>query len=133
MDVCALYPLISKKLAYDTIIKNVKKSKIPWDSVDTKELGRFLALTVERSELKRHKINDCVPTAKGTTTLNSWVNPKDRARITDGDNQFVPSVRQPTVKDIRTMIAIAIATSVVTCMSNHYYSFGGDLRKQSDG
>ena len=107
-------------MAYKTVVKNLKKSKIPWDVVDIKEIGRFLAVAVDRSELKRHNISDYVPTAKRTTTMNSWVNPKDRARITNGDSQFIPSVKQPTVKEVRIMVAIAVATSVVTCMDTHY-------------
>ena len=65
--------------------------------------------------------------------LNSWVNPRDTARETEGDSQFEPREREPTARDIRVMIALAVATSVVTCMGNHYYSFGGNIMKQTDG
>ena len=31
------------------------------------------------------------------------------------------------------MLALALAKTVETCMTNHYYSFGGLIQKQSDG
>ena len=65
--------------------------------------------------------------------MNSLGNPRDTARDTEGDSQFEPIEREPTTRDIRVMIALAVATSVVTCMGNHYYSFGGNLMKQMDG
>ena len=133
MNVSALYPSISKELVYNPMVKTLKNSRIPWENVDTKQLGRYLATSVERRELEKHRIKECVPTAKNRTSLNSWINPSGRAKETDGDSRFDPSVREPTAREVRIMIAIAVATSVVTSMSNHYYSVGGKLLRQTDG
>ena len=35
--------------------------------------------------------------------------------------------REPSDHKARLMIAMAVATSVVICMNNHYYSFGQHL------
>ena len=71
MDVKALYPSITVNLSYETMIKVVKRSKLPWDHIDIVTLGRFLAVTVSHSELKKHQIHECVPKPKPRTTLNS--------------------------------------------------------------
>ena len=57
---------------------------------------------------------------------------KDKALETNRDKKFIPSVRVSSVRDVRVMIAVTRAISVMTCIDNHYYSFGGYLRKQTD-
>ena len=59
MDVSALYPSITRDLAERTIIKMVKQSKLRWEDIDTVTLGRYLALTWNAGELKKHRIDKC--------------------------------------------------------------------------
>ena len=61
MDVIALYPSISTDLAYETVIKTVIDSKLPWEEVDMTTLERFLVLTVTNSDLTKYKVRDCLP------------------------------------------------------------------------
>ena len=42
MDVCALYPLITVKLAKDTIVRMVKASNLTWENIDIITLERFI-------------------------------------------------------------------------------------------
>ena len=74
MDVSALYPSITVELAYETMLKVIRDSKLPWENIDITTLERFIALTVSRDELDRLKIGDYIPTPKPRTTFNSWVN-----------------------------------------------------------
>ena len=124
MDVKALYPSISVKLATDTMIRMVKQSELPWDNIDITTLERFIAVTISKDELIQHRVSECTPAPKPRTTLNSWVNPSGTARETEGESQFVPKLRDATPKELRTMIALALAKTIETCMTNHYYSFG---------
>ena len=133
MDVKALYPSITVQLAYETMIKVVKKSELPWEHIDIVTLGRFLAVTVQRSELKKYEIDECVPVPKPRTTFNSWVNPSKRVKATNGDCQFQNKPRDPTPKEAQVMLALALATTVKTTMMNHFYTFGGTIHRQVDG
>ena len=58
MDVTALYPSISKELATRCIKKTVKESKIPWCDINIKQLGRYVALTSNNSELEEVGLED---------------------------------------------------------------------------
>ena len=40
---------------------------------------------------------------------------------------------QENPSDIHIMLALALSNTVNLCMSNHFYSFVGELHKQSDG
>ena len=103
---------------------------MPWEHIDTVTLGRFLAVTVTHSELKRHQIDECVPKPKPRTTLNSWVNPSKKVKETNGDCQFQNRPRDPTPKEAQVMIALALATTVKTTMMNHFYTFRGTIHRQ---
>ena len=56
MDVSALYSSISKDLATRTIIKLMKESKLSWDNVCDITLGRYIELTIVRSEFKNRSL-----------------------------------------------------------------------------
>ena len=86
MDVTALYPSVSKGLSTRSMVRAVKESTVPWEGVNTKQLGRYLAVTIDRKTLKDHKVDKCTPVAKNTTTLNSFTNPTKTAKATGGDS-----------------------------------------------
>ena len=118
MDVCALYPSISINLASKTMIKVIKESKLSWERVNQTILERYLAISVDSEVLRKHKLLDCLPTAKSRTSLQSWLSPTGTAKQTNGESQFHPKVREPSDSEVRTMIAIAVAHTVSICMSN---------------
>ena len=74
----------------------VKTSNLTWENIDIITLERFIAVTIDRSELKSHRIDECIPVPEPRTTLNSWVNPTQRARETNSDSQFRPKTREAT-------------------------------------
>ena len=65
--------------------------------------------------------------------MNSFTNPTQNAKATGGDSQFHPKQKAPNTSEQRTMLALAIAEGVWVTMDNHYYTFGGVIRKQLDG
>ena len=133
MDVCALYPSISVSLAMKTILKTIKESKLRWEEIDLETLERYISLTVNSEDLKKHKIKDCVPKAKSRTTLQSWIQPRGTAKTTNSNSQFLPKERNPRDRDYRVMIALAVAHTVKECMLKHFYTFGGHIQRQVDG
>ena len=48
MDVTALFPSISIELASKTMFKAIMNSKIPWEQIDTRQLSRYIAITIPR-------------------------------------------------------------------------------------
>ena len=111
----------------------MRESKLPWEEIDMTTLERFLALSITDSDLKKYKVRECVPKPKPRTTLNSWIQPSKKAREDNRNCQFYPRVSEASDREARVMIALAVATTVVTTMRNYYYTFGGLIYKQSDG
>ena len=51
----------------------------------------------------------------------------------NGDNQFSTPSENPNEKQIRAMLALGLSQCVKTVMENHYYTFGGVIRRQAKG
>ena len=115
------------------IIYSVTKSDIKWSDIDKTQLVRYVAMNFTRDELKKAKLSEIVPEPMSTTTTNSMANPKDRAKETDGASQFKPVTRRPNPKELKKLIAYAVAAGVKVCMNNHYYTINGTLRRQLKG
>ena len=67
-----------------------------------------------------------LPTAKGTTTLNSFTK---KNKIT----QFTCEKIQYTQYEKRLLLGAAVSVAVYQVMDNHYFKIGGSIHKQSDG
>ena len=133
MDVKALYPSILKEMSGKAFRQTINKSKAVWDNIDTKQLTRHVAIKVDRKEIVKAKLGEIVPTLKERTTFNSFMNPKGRAKETGGDSQFNATGVVTSQKQIRKLIGLLIANSIEEFMSNHYYTVGGQIRRQEKG
>ena len=133
MDVKALYPSVSKQLATRTMVKAVKESNIPWVQVDSHSLSRYVSLIIDRKVIKNQGLDDYIPVPKPRTTLNSYTNPSKEARAVNCDSLFNPPAKDPSDREVRKMLALAVGESVRVTMDNHYYTFGGNIHKQNDG
>ena len=63
--------------------------------------------------------------------LNPMANNTERA--TGGDSQFGEVTRAPTSTEVKKLIGMMAASSVEACMSHHYYTIDGVIRRQKDG
>ena len=105
----------------------------PSKLVDTKHLLRYVSMVLSKEEVEKEGLGEVLPVPKGTTTFHSFTNPKKRARETNGDNQYHEPLRNPTKEEIQQCIGIMVSETVKICMSNHYYTIGGQIRVQSTG
>ena len=90
-------------------------------------------MTQSRKVLKDLKLLEVVPVPKSTTTFKSFITPRGTARDTGGNSQFTAPRRVPTVNEVRKLIGLLCADATYTCMNNHFYTIGGEVRVQSDG
>ena len=120
-------------MAMEAVRKAIEKSNVQWHNVDTKQLVRFIAMSLSKEQVISEELVEVIPVPKGTTTFHSYTNPKKRAKTTNGDNQFHDPVRNPTKEEVQKCIGIMVAETVKVCMSNHYYTIGGQIRVQSMG
>ena len=133
MDVVALYPSITRAMAMEAIQNAIHKSDVKWENLDTKNLCRHVAMLCDRNKIERVRLGEVVPIPKSRTTFQSFTNPRDNARATGGDFQFGEVVREPSAREIKKLVGLMAASSVEICMSNHFYTIGGVIRKQKEG
>ena len=86
MDVSALYPSIKVEMAKEAIIEAITKSDMEWSDIDMTNIARYIAVTHTREELGALELDEVIPEPMGTTTLNSFVNPKRTAKESQGES-----------------------------------------------
>ena len=100
-------------------------------NVDEKELALYLAVTKERSELESLGLGQVTHTRLYTRGRKPGITTEEiLERGSNTKSKFRDPERQPTEDEIRMMFGVALENLINTAMSNHLYSFNGDLRKQ---
>ena len=56
-----------------------------------------------------------------------------RTKQLEGDNQFCPTMRQPTEAEKVKIIGQAVSAGINACMGNHFYKINGEIRCQAKG
>ena len=128
MDVKALYPSIQWGSGAVEVGKGINESKTSFENVNFRELCQYLAVTYSRDELVKAELDNYIPTKKSGTLL------KLAAREGDQESLFNwADVKEPDEKIKQALLGLAVRKGVHTCMSNHYYTFNGQLRRQAKG
>ena len=91
-------------------------SNLKWGDVDCVVLSKFVALIYSSEEISREGLSECIPQQKIKTTLNSWINPREEPKRTNGDIQFIQAERDLNPREKRKMIALAVAGTLEVCM-----------------
>lgn len=100
MDIVALYPSLMKILAEDSIRRAIERYKIRCKNIDTKQLVRHLSLRYDKKMITYIGLLKVIPIPKSKMTLHTFINPRNRAKETNGDSQFSEVNRQPTRDEI---------------------------------
>ena len=120
-------------MAMEAIRNAINKSEIVWENIDHKTLTRHVAMVCDRKSIETAGLLDVVPVPKPRTTFHSFASPRNTARATGGDSQFGDVARTPTSAEVKKLIGMMAASSVEACMSHHYYTIDGVIRRQKDG
>ena len=133
MDVAALYPSITAEMATKAVRESMKISDLKWNNITIKQLIRYVSVCCDRKLIESDDLGNVIPIPKTKTTLNSLTNPSKKTREQNGDNQFNPTVRNPTESEVKKIIGHAVSAGIDVCMKNHYYRINGDIRCQAEG
>ena len=133
-DVKALYPSIDIDFAAEICGKMFIESEVEVVGIDAQELGLYLAMHLTVAELQdRHLAPYCPtrvtfvgrpPTITGGITKNDW---KERWK------SWNKAARTPDIDMVKNMLGAAITIAVKFVMKNHFYTFGGVIRRQARG
>ena len=126
MDACALFPSVKRHMAMEAVVKSAMELNFCYEGAKVELFSKLAALLCTREELKKLNLDQVVPTAVSTTTVNSFTkSPKD--------SQFDPAPHSPNARQSNTIVSLALSKTVNACMYYHYYKLGNTIKRQSDG
>lgn len=133
-DVKALYPSFKVGEVAKTIAREFEESKLIID-VDDKELGLYLAIVCDRRKIEELGLSEVVPKRLKSNGPNPGITTAEviggeKARL---DSKFKKPKSQPTAKQRKTMIALALEYGISAVMRSHTYQFNGEVFLQDDG
>ena len=133
-DVIALYPSLDIEFTIDKVCEVFYESKISIRSVNSQELGLYLALTTSPEVLARMEITNVCPTRKTnrgrppTITASGSEEQKEKRF-----KSWNPPVTQPDERAKRIMLKEALRAVLTVIMKNHVFTFDNKIRKQIRG
>ena len=86
------------------------------------------ALNYSRQEIIAEGVFHLIPTKKPGTTIRLAAREGDQSGLFD-----YTGVQDPRESDLNKLVGLATKKGVHTCMSNHYYTFQGEIRRQEKG
>ena len=128
MDVRALCPSITIKLAQEAIGEAIKRSKLSFHNIDVGILTKYVAVTTPREKLVKLGLSNWLPKPRPRTTLNSFTtNPRP--------SQFEPQITQGPYSEeqIKKILGVGIANAVEVVMANHFFKINGKIYNQTNG
>ena len=129
MDVKALYP----SMEWGEIIKSVEElienSQEEIKNVDYEEVGKYIAVTVDKERIASEGLSNVIPERKRETGRAITV-----AYLCNKSNEDKwKTARKPGKQQRKKMIAIAVAEGIRVCMSQHVYRVGDKTFLQQSG
>jgi hypothetical protein len=134
-DAKALYPSLDADQAARIIEEQVKESMMDVE-VDVPALMMHMAATHSVKEIEDRNLQDVCPTRrfnKGSRPGISSDSVTGTVKERDESDKWVDPVRIPSKEEVKSTLAAVIANTVKTVMSNHVYTTGGLIYKQSKG
>ena len=129
MDVKALYPSMEWKEILTSVKELIVNSKEEVEGVDYIEVGKYLAVTMSREDIRREGLANVVPERKEETGREISV-----AYLCNKDNAGKwKTARKPGVRQRKKMVALAVMEGVRACMSHHVYCVGDKKFLQKGG
>ena len=129
MDVKALYPSMEWDEVRKSVRDIVENSELKIESIDWKELGKYLAIILSEEQIKQEHLRAVIPIRSKPTNRNITI-----AYLHDKKNEDKwLNADKPDNEQKKKMLAIAIAEGVQLCMENHVYCVGDQTFLQTKG
>ena len=132
-DVEALYPSIDVDFAVGKCLELISNSNITFNGIDFAEVGLYLALTVNKKDLKDEELLDFCPTrcmSGRPPTITSRGKNKDYEKRW---NNWTRPLRRATEEVNKKLLMKAFEIALKLVMNNHIFTFNNENFKQLSG
>ena len=132
-DFKSYYPSLPIKRTAKIVAGMVVQSELDVKTNDV-EMGLFLASTLSRAEVEAMGLGDVVQERLHARSAAPGIT--SREILERGQNcpsKWKLPRRRPSEQERRIMLGKMIELSIIFCMENHFYMFGGKVRRQARG
>ena len=132
MDAVALYPSLEAEDSARVCAELITTSGLRVESIDWEEVGLYVTVTGHDGQFS----NEIIPQrrytagAKPSITTSEIVGPLQRDK---NKSKFLSPARLPSHEEKNELLAVLLHTAIKTLMTNHTYSWKGEVRIQSKG
>ena len=120
MDVKALYPSMEWEEIVTSVDEMIRNSENDIETVDYHEVGKYLAVTMSKEEIKKERLEHVIPLRKQETGRKISV-----AYLANKENDKTwKRARPPGTRQKKKMLALAVTKGIRACMENHVYCVG---------
>ena len=133
-DVNALYPSLDWGNTEKIIWESIMDSNIQWDEVDIMEGCRYIALNWDGDKCRTSSLRRILPVRRARTGVRPGLRGAGPLgpEVHDQEQWKFPDV-VITEEERREVIATVVAIAVKELFSNHLYTFGNKIYRQSSG
>ena len=108
--------------------RGIKDAKLKFSNINRKEAVQYVALNFSREEIAKEGLTQVIPTKQPGTNIRLAAREGDQSGLFNYTN-----VRDVTDDDLTMVMGMIISKITHVNMSNHFYTFQGNVYKQSKG
>ena len=115
--------------------KLLEETKICFDNVDYKKLGKYLAIHLSQEEISNSNLKSVIPRKVKTGVRKAGVAFLDSDQDRNGNEKWdwKGKRKEPSSLQKKRMIAKTMEIAVLAIMENHLYQFDGKVFRQREG
>ena len=132
-DVVALYPSLDIPFTVDRVCDVIYESNLKFEGLWYEEIGLYIAIHCNRQQLTEIGIEDVCPIRATNRGRPPTVQSLRHERFEVRHANWISPTRDPTDIEKRKMVITALRILMTFVMTNHDYSFNGEIRKQRHG
>ena len=132
-DIVALYPSLDIPFTIEKVCEVITESNLKFEGMWYEEIGLYIAIHYNRSQLTEAGIEEVCPRRATNRGRPPTVQSLRHERFEARHANWTSPAREPTDTEKRKMIVTALRILMTIVMSNHDYSFNGNIRKQQCG
>ena len=135
-DVKALYPSLDIDFTVEKVCDVIRQSNIKFEGLWYEELGLYIAIHTTHTELDSLGLAQVCPkrtTNRGRKPTVKSLNPEESSSSSARHTHWSSPEQAPNNHQKREMVIKALHIALTFIMRNHTYTFGNQIRKQSNG
>ena len=135
LDFDAFFPSLDIEKCADIVKETIENSDVNVEC-DTLELALFVAASHSAQEMEAAGLSDVFHKRrfkKGARPGMTCSAITGGAKVRSEDRSWIPPSEDPTPRQKMKLMGMMVSYCVKLAMSKHYYTFNGEIRRQSDG